>query len=56
MGFQRFDSGTHATILGRFNFVILADEIHNKIMVHNMRQYYTKTFPQDNDQKVKLLN
>jgi hypothetical protein len=42
--------------------MVLADEvrdiseIHNKIMVHNMRQYYTKTFLQNNGQKVKLLN
>ncbi len=30
MGFQRFDSGTHVTILGKPKFVTLADEIRNK--------------------------
>jgi len=30
-GWLRFDRGTHVTILGPSKFVILADEIHNKI-------------------------
>ena len=30
MRHQRFDEGTHVTILGKPKFVTLADEIHNK--------------------------
>jgi hypothetical protein len=30
MGLQRFDEGTHVTILGKPKFVLLVDEIQNK--------------------------
>ena len=31
VGFQRFDKGTHVTILGKSKFVLLLDEIHNDV-------------------------
>jgi hypothetical protein len=30
MRFQRFDSGTHVTLLGKPKFVALANEIYNR--------------------------
>ena len=30
MGFERFDEGTYAILLGKLNFVTFDDEIHNK--------------------------